>query len=200
MTSSARQDSAHMARFIPEMTRLIRVHLGITGPVARAAEQLGDLLVLELPDGRLIGCRVRRFGNAFEPRRYEFTVRSQRASGVETEWARLRRGDWLYALFYGHEQERGRLLISPWMLVSVAAFLAQLDRNPGLVVHENRSPDRNNFKIIDVRSFAADPPALLATDLVLPPPKPSAVPPAQPGDEASGSLFDWARRERGRAI
>lgn len=126
-----------------------------------------DLFILKARDMR-IAARVRRPGYS-EQYPYEFTIRSRRDSGAETELSKIVNGwgDWF---FYGHATKSN--FIDRWWLIDLHAFRAALiqydamDR-PFLFV-EKRNFDGTSFVAFDVRTFPNRPPILVASSHPLP--------------------------------
>jgi hypothetical protein len=120
-----------------------------------------DLLVLRARDMR-IGCRMRRSGFAGRYP-FDFTIRSRRDSGAETELSKITEGwgDWL---FYGHAGDTHGA-IERWMLVDLHAWRAQMirsDRKAGKPKHMPNG-DGTYFAAFDIREFAAKPQILVAS-------------------------------------
>lgn len=82
-------------RFLPEIKRVVGGHLLETAPDPLDWHQATDLLMLDARDMR-IAARVRRPGYSL---RYphQFTIRSQVASGAQTELSKIveGKGDWI---------------------------------------------------------------------------------------------------------
>lgn len=95
MTFSA--DYEWQSAYLPHVKRLIGEALIREGSFEEDAEQATDLIVLRL-DGFRVGVRIRR-PEYFERYQDEFTIRSRRDTGSETELAKIRAG-WGDYLFY----------------------------------------------------------------------------------------------------
>jgi len=124
-------------------------------PFEMDAKEAADFFVFTAKD-MTIAARVRRPG--FERYRFEFTIRSSRDNGTETELSKIINGfgDWF---FYGHADKENR--INLWWLLDLNAFRAGLIRSV-LTGHKLKVEDRSNhdgthFKAFDVRSFANKP-------------------------------------------
>jgi hypothetical protein len=169
---SYRDDRAFGEKFIPEIKRLISPHLFMAAPVDIDRQEATDLVVLLMRDFR-IACRVRRPGYSHGKFRYQFTLRSRRDNGRQTELAKVTDG-FCEFLFYGHSTPSGT--ISPWMLIDLKAFRGQLIRQslqaddpPTLLFGQQSNGDGTHFVWFDIRSFAPSPKLLVATDLELSP-------------------------------
>lgn len=151
-------------RYLPEVKRLVGSHLLQAAPEEQDTREATDLMMLDAKDKR-IAVRVRRPGYA---QRYphEFTIRAKIPSGGETELAKIvnGKGDWL---FYGHAAECGVGLDS-WWLIDLKAFRAALIRRMGHPIRhgERRNPDGSSFRWFDIRSFPAEPPLVVAGDVI----------------------------------
>lgn len=151
-------DRAWSDRWIPSLRDIIGPHLLIPSTFEQDANQAADLVVLRARD-MTIACRVRRPGYATKYPN-EFTIRSKRDSGAKTELKKIVDGwgDWM---FYGHENGA---IISPWWLIDLHAFRAQLIRNRGTIRCGNSSNhDGTYFSWFDVTTFATEPRLLIAT-------------------------------------
>jgi hypothetical protein len=122
------------------------------------ATRATDLIILNARDRR-IACRMRRAGYA-DKYPFEFTIRSERDSGAETELNKMIRGfgDWM---FYGHASETGS--IARWMVIDLAAWRAHLIQRRDKIKFEKMSNgDGTHFYAFDVRSFIGSPKILVA--------------------------------------
>jgi hypothetical protein len=159
-------DRENSDRFLPEVKRLISPYLLDATPDVIDQKQAADLMTVLGRDIR-IGVRVRTFGQGYAERYpHQFTLRCQRDSGAETELSKIINGwgDWF---FYGHAAAVEGLAISPWWLIDLAAFRAALIREARngstLRMGDGSNGDGTHFKWFDVRSFAPQPPLLIAT-------------------------------------
>jgi len=151
-----RSDKAWSDKFIPEIKRILGEHL-----IAEASEvedQLHntDLVVLKLRDFR-IACRVRRWNYNTPEYGGQFTIRSLRHSGRETEMQKLLNG-WGDYFFYGFEKE-SCCRLARWTLGDLSAFRLWHQEqtklnwgNPPGIEKKNRdgSSDFRAFKIADM--------------------------------------------------
>lgn len=103
---------------IPEIKRVCANYLIGEAPIQEDMERNTDLIVLRLDPVR-VACRLRRFDYLA---RYpdEFTIRSGRPSGVQTELQKLLSG-WGDYLFYGFASADGTSLAA-WMLGDLSVF------------------------------------------------------------------------------
>ena len=164
---SYRDDRAWSDKYLPQVRNIIGPKLLVTAPMEEDTKQSTDLLVLTARDMR-IGVRIRRPGFA---ERYpsQFTLRSSRDSGAETELSKIVNGwgDWF---FYGHASE-GDVSLARWMLVDLDSFRAHLirNKNPELTrskgeisVGKMSNGDGTHFAWFDARTFPSVPPLLIA--------------------------------------
>ena len=148
-------------KLIPQIKRIVGPFLLEPTPFEIDAKQAADLMVFRARDMH-IAARVRR-PKYLEKFPFDFTIRSQRDSGVETEYSKIVNGfaDWM---FYGHADEDDA--ICAWWLLDLHAFRA------GLIRHETcegvklkfRSQDNRDgtqFIAFDVRSFPKFPPIVI---------------------------------------
>lgn len=149
-------------QFLPQLRGLIGPHLLVASSLEQDTTQATDLLVLTARDMR-IACRVRRAGYATKYPR-QFTIRSHRDSGAETEFAKVMSGwgDWM---FYGHATGRD-IEISPWWLIDLMAFRkhwADFSAGKSTLWHQrNSNPDGTHFHAFHVDRFPISPPILIA--------------------------------------
>lgn len=149
-------------QFIPDIKRLVGPHLLIETPLEIDRREAADLMIFRATNLR-IAARVRRKGWA-DRYPYEFTIRSHRDSGAETELSKIAKGfgDWM---FYGHEASPGT--VGLWWLINLAAW--RLTRNDRAVRSGSKSNgDGTGFAWYDLRSFPAHPPILIASSMPLP--------------------------------
>ena len=143
--------------FIPTIKQIVGPFLLEPSSLELDMVQATDLMVLVGRDIR-IAARVRRPGYS-ERYPYEFTIRSQRDSGAETELNKIVNGwgDWL---FYGHSDSSGT--IPRWWLVDLSSFRAALIRRNGSIGINQSNGDGTHFVAFDVRQFPKNPPILVA--------------------------------------
>jgi len=123
-----------------------------------------DLLILKARDMR-IACRVRRLARkaAYAG---EFTLRSSRDSGAETELAKVLKGfgDWF---FYGWESERPGIA-DPWALINLEVFRREYVRRPDLHDRDEiPNGDGTWFKAFKFSDFAKVPGFLIWNSAML---------------------------------
>ena len=143
------------------MKEIIGPRLLVPGSFEVDTKECTDLIVMRARDMR-IGCLVRRPGFA---ERYgnEFTIRSHRKSGVETEASKVDKGwgDWM---FYGHADpyKDGRVCL--WMIIDLSNFRYHCHHHGSVLKFVERdNPDGiTSFIAFDVTSFPPDPPLLIA--------------------------------------
>lgn len=99
-------------KFLPETKRILGEHLIHQAPLEEDLHHNTDLMVLKL-DAVRIACRVRTFPYLA---RYpnEFTIRSERPSGMQTELAKVEAG-WGDYIFYGFANETD-MLLAAWFI------------------------------------------------------------------------------------
>ena len=150
-------------RFLPEIKRIVGPQLMQVAPDMLDWHEATDLLTIDCKDVR-IAARVRRHGYA-DRFPNDFTVRTQTASGVPTELAKIvnGHGDWM---FYGHANASGTGLES-WWLIDLKAFRAALIRHRQnghpLRFGDKKNPDGTAFKWFDIRSFPEEPRLVVAS-------------------------------------
>lgn len=159
--SAFRRDFEWQMQFLPAIRHIVGPLLLQEAPLDLDMKEATDLLVLRARDMR-IGCRMRRQGYA-DRYPYEFTIRSHRDSGAETEMSKITEGwgDWL---FYGHAgAAHGE--IERWMIVDLHAYRAHLIRSLGAAGNWKRQSngDGTHFVAFDVRKFSPKPPILVAS-------------------------------------
>lgn len=160
-------DRAWSDRFIPAIQQIVGPLLLYPASFEEDAKRATDLMVFTARDMR-IAARVRRAGYA-DRFPFEFTIRSHRDSGAETEMSKIINGwgDWL---LYGHEGEGNSL--SRWWVVDLHAFRAALIRSASggvrLRFQKQDNGDGTRFVAYDLRSFPPHPPILIAGSHELP--------------------------------
>jgi hypothetical protein len=161
--SKYKNDRAWSDEYIPTIKRIVGPYLLEPAPIEEDCKRATDLIILAARDKR-IACRMRRPGYA-EKYPYDFTVRSERDSGAETELSKLVNGygDWM---FYGHAAPIGAGRISRWMLIDLHSWRAHLIRaedRTRVVPVSNDNGDGTRFLAFDVRKFCGRPPILVAS-------------------------------------
>lgn len=155
-------DRAWSDLMIPQIKRIVGPCLLEIADFEHDTKQATDLMVLRARDMH-IAARVRRPGYA-ERYPYEFTIRSMRDSGAETELSKIVNGwgDWL---FYGHADASNT--IGLWHLICLHGFRAALIRHSmngsPLTFKDKANSDGTYFKAFDLRSFPTSPPILIAS-------------------------------------
>lgn len=149
-------------QYLPAIRRIVGAHLLRAAPDWLDMRHATDLMMLDGRDIR-VAARVRRPGYAARYP-FEFTLRSQLASGAMTELEKVvnGEGDWL---FYGHAGDDG-MSFDLWWLIDLRAFRAALIRHAmngyPLRCGNKANTDGTWFKWFDIRSFPADPPLVIA--------------------------------------
>jgi hypothetical protein len=128
-------------------------------PEEMDVHQATDLVVFSARDIK-IAARVRRSGFA-QKYPFEFTVRSHRNSGMETEYSKIMNGwgDWL---FYGHDFSQQS--VYPWQIINLNAFRYAVSKHaamPCLRCGDKGNGDGTFFKWFDIRSFPKERPCIL---------------------------------------
>lgn len=145
-------------QFIPRIKRIVGPLLLEPAPIEEDNNHATDLIILNARDRR-IACRMRRHGFA-EKFPNDFTIRSQRDSGHETELSKIVNGlgDWF---FYGHATVDS--FISRWMVVDLSAWRSHRIRNPHRckpAMFSNN--DGTHFAVFNLRQFVGKPDILVA--------------------------------------
>jgi hypothetical protein len=151
-------DRAWSDVMIPQIFKIVGPLLLEPAPFEMDVNQATDLLLFKAKDMR-IAARIRRPGYC-EKYPHEFTIRSHRQSGAETEMRKIINGfgDWM---FYGHADRNN--IISRWFLIDLHAFRAALISCDRLQYTENDNWDGTRFIAFDVRYFPESPPLLVAS-------------------------------------
>ena len=147
-------------RYVPEIKKLVAPYLIQTADIEMDRKEATDLMVFKVKDMRL-AARIRdekyaeRFGE-------QFTLRSKRDNGAQTELDKIQRGwgDWM---FYGFGKPD--LTIAPWYLIDLDAFRYHISREGwsrrGIKMEERPNGDGTHFRAFWVFSFPDDPPLLI---------------------------------------
>jgi len=159
-------------KYIPLIKQIVGPHLLCESPLEVDRKQAADLITLKARD-LTIACRVRRAG--FVARYgWQFTMRSNRSNGAETELRKIVNGwgDWM---FYAHAAPGNEVAFARWLLIDLAAWRAQMLRDSyskeRRLIWQNDKPNadgRTSFAWFDVRSFTDDPPLLVASSEPVP--------------------------------
>ena len=145
--------------FIPQIKVIVGQRLLVESTFEVDTRQAEDLTVL-LVNNKSIAARVRRPG--FLKHRYDFTIRSSRESGTETELSKVYDGfgEWMfYAHAASNNPDDG---FSCWMLINLNSFRSQMikyRRRIRWTQHDNH--DGTHFWAFDVNSFLPAPPILV---------------------------------------
>ncbi len=146
-----------------EIRSIVGPHLLRPSPMEMDMRQGADFFVFTAHDMR-IAARVRRPGFA-DRYPYEFTIRSKRDSGAETEMSKITKGwgDWF---FYGHASIADK--IEHWWLIDLASFRHALiwhgrDGKTRIKSTQQSNGDGTHFVAYDLRSFPSEPPILIAS-------------------------------------
>lgn len=118
-----RDDKRWSDKFMPEIKKILGLHLIGEAPIEEDRQRNTDLIVLTMKAVR-IGVRVRR-ANYLNGYCDEFTIRAGRPSGMETELSKILRG-WGDYFFYGFGNDDGELL--RWTLADLGEFRIQFHR------------------------------------------------------------------------
>lgn len=129
-------------RFLPEIKRILGEHLIDEAPFEEDAQHNTDLMVLRLKLIR-IGCRVRR---AKYHAQYadEFTIRSDRPSGAETELSKVVDG-WGDYFFYGFS-DSAETDLQDWMLGDLDVFRDWFDYEESPCREKNNEDGSSMFR------------------------------------------------------
>lgn len=150
-----RTDRAWSDRFIPSIKQIVGPHLLVPATLELDAREATDLLVFTARDVR-IAARMRSTEYA-ERYPFDFTIRSLRDSGAETELSKIVSGwgDWL---FYGFDG--GEWNACPWWLLDLNVFRRSLNFHMAgikkIKFQINPNGDGTHFAAYDIRSFPAE--------------------------------------------
>lgn len=158
--SSYQTDRQWSDQYIPEIKRIVGPYLLQESPFDVDTKQASDLIVMRARD-MMIACRVRRPG--YERYAYEFTIRSRRDSGTETELSKITNGwgDWM---FYAHASKDQGVNFAVWHLIDLHSWRAAMIRAKEKVkCGEKPNGDGTYFAWFDLRSFPGHPPIVVAS-------------------------------------
>jgi hypothetical protein len=113
------RDFGWQRRFIPRIKQVLAEHLVVEAPFEEDARHNTDLIVLKLDTVR-VACRLRRSEYA-QQYAGEFTIRTSRPSGAETELAKVLSG-WGDYIFYGFANPSGPPDLTKWILGDLNVF------------------------------------------------------------------------------
>ena len=147
--NNCKTDKRWSDRVLPEIKGIIGAHLITEPPFEEDAERNTDLMVLRL-DAIRIGCRVRKFkfSDAYPD---EFTIRTVRPSGTQTELGKIIEG-WGDYFFYGFADAQESGLFS-WALCDLKVFRSWFSRE--LVRDKGKMPGQQRSNHDGSSSFAA---------------------------------------------
>lgn len=150
------RDFDYQRQLIPEIKRVLANYLIVEADAKEDMQHNTDLIVLKLDTIR-VACRVRRF-SFLERYPDEFTIRSSRPSGAETELTKMLSG-WGDYIFYGFASPSGDELAA-WMLGDLKVFRVWhhrelwASRRPGV---EQRNGDASSkFMAYNLTNLPAD--------------------------------------------
>lgn len=147
------RDFDWQAGFVPAIKAIVGPHLLDVAPFEIDAKQATDFLVLKA-DPMYIACRLRR-PKHFDKYRGQFTIRSFRPSGAETEFAKIQAGfaDWM---LYGYGAANDCRVFG-WMLIDLDVFrreIAQPWPGPGKIEWgEKPNLDGTRFYWYEAKTF-----------------------------------------------
>lgn len=136
-------------RFLPEIKSIVGKHLIGAAPDDEDAQHNTDLIVLRLEAIR-IACRIRT-PNYYPTFAGEFTIRSDRPSGVKTELCKIVEG-WGDFLFYGFS-DATETQLQAWLLGDLKVFRRW--HSSQLIQHEGRQPGQAQTNKDGSSSFRA---------------------------------------------
>lgn len=150
------EDRNFTDRFEPLIRRICGEHLIVPATEAQDAKEATDLLCLDLSSVR-IGCRVRT--NQYWPTyKNEFTIRSGRPSGTDTEMDKVLAG-WGDYIFYGFSnQENDGSGFVQWFIGDFHVLRRELarkglDGNSRIRFFQKHNSDGTSFYVFDLGSM-----------------------------------------------
>lgn len=156
-------DKVWSDKFLRQIKGIIGQELICAAPDVEDQEHNTDLIVFKL-DAIRIACRVRRF--AYQRYAGEFTLRSNRLSGMKTELAKVIEG-WGNYIFYGYANQDDTA-IEKWLIGDLSRFRlwfnSQIVNNKGKIpgMDKANSDGSSDFRVFNA---AAIPRFVLATDI-----------------------------------
>lgn len=160
MANAYKEDRAWSDRFIPAIKQIVGPRLLTVSSLTVDRKQAADLITIKA-QSLTIACRIRRAKYFDKDYKYQFTVRSHRESGAETEFSKLVKGwgDWMFYAFALDDQSPALRL---WYLIDLAAWRTHLQLN-AKTIRSGQSPngDGTYFIWYDVRSFPREPSLLI---------------------------------------
>jgi len=159
--TSVQKDWSFSDRFLPSIRKIVGPRLLETASLEVDRNHATDLVVMRAKN-LMIACRVRRpnFGAAFVN---QFTVRSNRGSGMKTELDKIIEGygDWM---LYGFAEDDHSEALAHWSLIDLHAFRAHLIKSPDVLkTGEHTLAEGTSFRWFDLRSFPNSPSILIAS-------------------------------------
>lgn len=148
-------DRTYSDRFIPTIRQIVGPELMVVSNDEEDRTQATDMTILKAKDMK-IACRVRRPGY-LEKYGWQFTVRSKRDSGAETELSKIVKGwgDWM---FYAFAKPDGSIAFDRWFLINLAHWRCHMMRRELRPIRgETPNGDGTYFAWFDIRSFAPTP-------------------------------------------
>jgi hypothetical protein len=140
-------------KFMPEIKRVVGEYLICEAPIEDDAMRNTDLIVLKL-DAVRVACRIRR-NEYLDKYGGEFTIRSDRPNGNQTELSKIIQG-WGNYIFYGISDAKQEHL-SAWTLGDLGVFrlwfMRQLATAKGIAPGIEQS---NHDKSSSFRAFQID--------------------------------------------
>jgi len=162
MSEGWKADKQWSDRFLPQIKRELGAFLIMEPTVDEDQMRNTDLIVLKMDSVR-IACRIRKF-SFYEQRQYrnEFTIRSGRPSGNDTELTKIIAG-WGDFLFYGFSDADERELVA-WRIISLTDFRLWFTRS--IVANKGAMPGTEKKNHDGSSSFIAFDTATLPTACV----------------------------------
>jgi len=181
-------------RFIPQLKQIVADLLVTPAPEAEDLQRNTDLIVFRVETLR-VACRVRRFKYLVEYP-FDFTVRSGRPNGADTELAKILAGygDYLVYAFASEDEQR----LAAWRTIDLCQFRLWFHRQsiqgkgmPGIAL--KNGDGSSAFRAFDVRKM---PVGVVASEFGFSLPRRSQPANSQPpglSDQAAVALLreDW---------
>lgn len=154
-----KEDFSWQEKFLPAVKNIVGPLLLEPAPLELDMKEATDMMLLRARDMR-IGCRIRRAGFA-DRYPWQFTLRSKRDSGAETEVAKIINGwgDWI---FYGHATMNELDSLCRWFVIDLDAWRSHMIRNKKPIERgETSNGDGTSFMWFDILSFPRTPDILV---------------------------------------
>ena len=155
-------DRAYGERFMHLVRPIVGAHLLVPAPFEIDVSEASDLIVLRA-ELKAIGVRIRRPGY-LEKYPNDFTIRSKRDNGIDTELAKIQDG-WMDWMFYGHgNPEDCTPELRKWFLIDMDVWRHEIFRvcgsleaaqKQGLACEINNK-DGTHFLACDVTKYPPD--------------------------------------------